>query len=89
MVMIKDPATKRLISVQTYDKDFIVSNAQAQKHKSQNLIAADLLTKNNWNFNEWNTKEDVYSDIALNNLSGMKMPSDKNKYAGGLLSHNW
>jgi hypothetical protein len=87
MPIVRSPHTKRMLVVQRYDTDYVESNEQAKIKKSHNLKKAGVLTENNWNFNEWNTREDIFSDIYLPKLN--KIPSNKNKYAGGLRSHNW
>ena len=87
MPVFKCPVCKRMHVVQRYDTDFVCTNSKSQKKKFQNLPSKDQLTRNNWNLDEWNTKEDVYEDVFIEDIK--TIPSEKNKYAGGVNSHNW
>lgn len=84
---IKCPVCKRIHVVQDYDTDYVCDNSLSQEHKTQNVISDDLMSKNNWNLNEWDTREDDYRDYYLDKLK--KEPSDKNRRLGGTRSHNW
>jgi hypothetical protein len=87
MPTIKCEVCKRIHVVQRYDKDYICNNSVSQKKIMNNVENEDMMTRNNWNLNEWDTKKDAYRDVYLDKLD--KMTSDKNKYAGGTESHNY
>lgn len=87
MPVFKCPVCRRIHVVARGTVDFVCTNSQIQEKKFQDMVDEEILTKNNWNLDEWNTKKDVYRDVHLSDIK--TMPSDKNKYAGGVESHNW
>ena len=87
MSMINCPVCRRLHVVNNYDSDYVCDNSVSKRKKMQNVESTSILTDNNWNLDEWNTKKDEYRDVYLDNLK--KITSDKNKYAGGTESHNY
>jgi len=91
MATFKCPACKGLHSVPDRygHKDFICPNSLSQRKKFQNLRQSTLYTRDNWNFNEWSTREDSYRDVTVFPEKCGILPSDKNKFAGGTDSHNW
>ena len=78
---------KQIHVIQRYDKEYICQNSIRQKKKFTNIIKNETITSNNWNFDEWNTREDVYRDVVVTDIK--TMPSDKNRYLGGTHSQNW
>lgn len=87
MVTFKCPVCNRLHVMNSYDTEYICNNSVSQKKKFQDVDNEDMLTRNNWNLDEWNTKKDAYRDVVITDIK--PMPSDKNKYAGGTKSHNY
>lgn len=87
MSTFKCPVCSRIHVCNKYDMDYVCDNSLSEKKTSQNVRNDDNLTRNNWNFNEWDTKEDRYDDHTIVDIP--KMPSDKNKYTGGTKSHNY
>jgi len=84
-MIFKCPICKRFHAVRPYDKrDYICDNASSQ-HKEFQDMEKNIFTLNNWNFNKFSTKEDVYRDVTIINPNVLP---EHNRYHGGNVK-NW
>lgn len=81
MSVFKCPVCKRMHVANRYDTDYVCDNSLSQKKKDQDQPRDDLLTRNNFNLNQFDTKVDAYKDYTITEIPFH--PSDKNRYLGG------